>query len=61
MFRPHLIQLHNQVATGLKQLLAYAPANDNEDSADFQRFKLSAGIPFLQAFMVGVRRACVAG
>ena len=53
--------MHNHIAATMKVLQAAGPPSAIANSDEYRSFMMAAGVPFLQAFQVAVRRACVAG
>lgn len=61
LFSPSLIQLHNHISAAMQIIQDAGPSPEITDTEEHKTFLKAAGIPFLQAFQVNVRRACVAG
>ena len=61
LFSPHLIQLHNHISGAMRMLQNVGPSPKTSETDEYKTFLKAAGVPFLQAFQIGVRRACTAG
>ena len=56
-----MVQLHNHIAAAMKAIQTVGPDPSALDEDAYKTFTMAAGVPFLQAFQLSVRRACVAG